>query len=250
MERSYGLIHDTHDERDFLYSSIASTGLPKNVNLWNERISIRDQSYLGSCTAFALSYIRLYWLMKRINTKFSFDPFSPLYLYWHERDLEGDVDADRGASLRSGMKILHDFGLAFEKDCPYIPALYKEHPSQRAETFASSFRIASYHRISGIEQLKQALADGFPVVSGVSIYSSFESQAVADSGVVPMPDLAKERCLGGHALAIFEYNDDTQLVTGPNSWGPKWGDNGLYHMPYAMFEDYTYVKDMWVMKDL
>ena len=88
--------------------------------------------------------------------------------------------------------------------------------------------------------IKTALVSGFPVLIGLQLYTSFESDEVAKTGVVPMPDTTKETLLGGHAVQIWAYNDSTQLFLLSNSWGKSWGlptSPGYFTMPYAYILD-------------
>ena len=52
----------------------------------------------------------------------------------------------------------------------------------------------SYSRlVQSLPQLKGCLASGYPFVFGFTVYESFESQQVAQTGIVPMP-AAGESC--------------------------------------------------------
>jgi C1A family cysteine protease len=48
--------------------------------------------------------------------------------------------------------------------------------------------------------MKGCLAEGYPFVFGFAVYSSFESDEVTRTGVVPMPDPNTEEQAGGHAV--------------------------------------------------
>lgn len=96
--------------------------------------------------------------------------------------------------------------------------------------------------------LQAALASGLPVAVGLYLYESFESQAVAENGafgsltllsvplsskpphylsprplsnagIVPMPDTAKEKSLGSHAVLLVGYDEKRGVWIGRNSWG-------------------------------
>ena len=82
---------------------------------------------------------------------------------------------------------------------------------------------------------------------GFSVYESFESQAVADTGTVPMP-APGEALLGGHAVLIVGYNDATHRFRVRNSWGPDWGDGGYFTMPYAYVTDPNLASDFWTVR--
>ena len=83
--------------------------------------------------------------------------------------------------------------------------------------------------------MKTSLASGHPFVVGISVYESFESEDVAKTGMVSMPDIYKETCLGGHAVLVVGYSDITQKWIVRNSWGDKWGDKGYFYLPYLYF---------------
>ncbi|MFH7191396.1 C1 family peptidase, partial [Klebsiella pneumoniae] len=83
-----------------------------------------------------------------------------------------------------------------------------------------------------VDHLKAALASGFPVVVGFTVYPGFESDAAAKTGVVPMPG-KKERPLGGHCVFVVGYGQTPGTFTLQNSWGPDWGDKGCFTLPEA-----------------
>ena len=111
-----------------------------------------------------------------------------------------------------------------------------------------NYQALSYRRLnnSNINDLKSALAQGFPFVCGISIYESFESSTVAESGIVPMPD-PSEKQLGGHAILCVGYNDDSKTFIMRNSWGPDWGMAGYFTLPYAYLTNINLADDFWVI---
>jgi hypothetical protein len=72
-----------------------------------------------------------------------------------------------------------------------------------------------YQRVTqDIQQLRGCLAAGYPIVFGFSVYTSFESDAVAKSGRVPNAQAEREDGVG-HALLDTNLSDDfctTKLV--------------------------------------
>jgi C1A family cysteine protease len=95
--------------------------------------------------------------------------------------------------------------------------------------------------------MKTCLASGFPIVVGISVYSSFESQAVATSGNVPMPNINKEQCLGGHAVLVVGYDDTSKHWIMRNSWGTSWGMAGYFTLPYMYLLDSNLASDLWII---
>ena len=87
--------------------------------------------------------------------------------------------------------------------------------------------------------MKNALNAGFVFELGFLVYESFESDTVAATGIMTMPT-ASEQLLGGHATCVWGFNDDFEFPGLPNgalcirnSWGPSWGNNGNFFMPYG-----------------
>lgn len=182
--------------------------------------------------------------MQKIANK-QFTSLSRLDLYWWERFIEETVDQDSGAEIRDGMKVFNQLGIAPENDYPYDIATFTNEPDAKATMDGTIFKISKYYRVQNLNSLKISLAEGLPVVTGIQVYESFESDAVAKTGIVPMPK-ANEQLLGGHAVLAVGYNDSKQQVIMRNSWGTSWGDKGYFYLPYTYFTDNNgYVTDMW-----
>ena len=70
--------------------------------------------------------------------------------------------------------------------------------------------------------MKGCLAAGYPFVFGFTVYESFESQAVAKTGDVPMPRPG-EQVLGGHAVLAVGYDDAQRRLHRPQLVGQRLG---------------------------
>lgn len=92
--------------------------------------------------------------------------------------------------------------------------------------------------------MKRYLVAGYPFVTGIAIYSEFDSDDAARTGNIPMPT-ANSEFLGGHAVVVIGYNDATQRFKFRNSWGTGWGNNGYGTLPYAYLLDPLLTSDMW-----
>jgi len=96
---------------------------------------------------------------------------------------------------------------------------------------ATKDKAVQYESIQTLGDLKDAIASNLSVVFGFTVYESFESQAVAQTGVMPMPKKS-EAVVGGHAVLAVGYSDAKGHVIVRNSWGASWGDHGYFYMPY------------------
>lgn len=214
--------------------------LPPKVSLRDQCTPVRDQGSLGACTAFALC--ACLELRGTIVT-------SPLFLYFRERLLEGDPLQDQGASLASGTQVIKTTGVCLETLWPYIQSKYAASPPPQAYSDASNRQCKKTKALQPGE-IKSQLADGVPVVVGILCYASFESVAVQETGVVPMPDTANEPSLGGHAIALVGYDDDAGVFLAKNSWGANWGDGGYLTIPYGYIYDGTLTSEIFAISPL
>jgi C1A family cysteine protease len=242
----YGWVPDIPDHRDFLYKAISKAPalLPDSVNLESQCSPIENQLNLGSCTGNALAGALEFLEMK---SGVPFEDMSRLFIYYNERVIEHSVKSDSGAMIRDGIKSLAKQGACSEKKWPYVVSRFSRKPSAACYKEALKHRIISYHRILTLDEMRASLADGFPFVFGFTVYESFESRKVAQSGVVPMPQRG-ERAVGGHAVLAVGYHDADQRFTVRNSWGTDWGKKGYFTMPYDYAANRDLADDFWTIR--
>jgi C1A family cysteine protease len=245
MKHIYNLHRDPPDRRDHIMPYPLRVFVPDSVDLRPHCSPIYDQGQLGSCSANAIGGALDF--MHHMADGTFFGP-SRLFIYFNERTLEGTIPDDAGACLRDGIKSVNAQGACTETTWPYDVTQFAVTPPQSAYIEAQNFQAISYRRVPlFLPMVKSALAVGLPVVIGIQIYDSFESDAVAQTGNVPMPDTQAEQLLGGHAVCIVGYDDATQTFLVRNSWGAAWGDAGHFHLPYAFVANPTLTSDAWAI---
>jgi len=242
----YGWMPDVPDHRDLVYAAARITTLPPSVDLRPGCPPVYDQGQLGSCTANAIAAAIQFEQIRQKEPK----PFAPsrLFIYYNERVMEHTVGQDAGAQIRDGMKSVNHIGACPETDWPYVITKFAQKPPTRAFKDARLGKALSYQRVvQTLDQMKGCLASGLPIVLGISVYESFESQQVARSGIVPMPPIS-EKLLGGHAILAVGYNDAEQRFVMRNSWGTSWGMQGHFTIPYAYLTDSNLCDDLWMIQ--
>lgn len=244
--RRYGWRPDVPDQRDLIYRASRLTApLPSKVDLHAAFPVVYDQGDLGSCTANALAGAIDF---ERKKQKLPLLTPSRLFIYYNERALENSVSSDSGATLRDGMKTVGAQGACNESMWPYDVARFAAMPSSLCYAAALQHRTISYRRLAqDLKQMKSCLASGYPFVFGFTVYSSFASDAVAQTGKVPLPR-ASESTLGGHACVIAGYSDASQRFLCRNSWGSAWGVNGHFTLPYEYVLNGNLADDFWTIR--
>ncbi len=195
--KGYGWIPDLPDQRDHLYAAPPEylLKLPPLVDLRPQCPPVFDQGQLGSCTANAIAAAIEFERMKQ-----KLQDFIPsrLFIYYDERAMEGTADSDSGAQIRDGIKSVANQGACPENEWPYDISKFMVKPGQQCYQDALKDRAVQYSRVArNLDQMKGCLASGYPFVFGFTVYQSFESPAVAKSGIAPMPQHG-DAPVGGH----------------------------------------------------
>lgn len=239
--RRFHWLPDLPDARDLRYSR-QKTEFPAEIDLRPQMSDVENQLELGSCTAQALA-----GCLEATDKSKSFEA-SRLFIYYNERRILGTINEDSGAFLRDGIKSLARWGVCEERLHPHRIARFREKPSCWAYRDAARRKISRYERLKGGMEMLDCLASGKPFVFGFMVYSSFESNEVASTGIVPMPRY-NERALGGHAVAAVGYKliDNKKYFIVRNSWGRDWGDGGYFYMPAAYLIDSNLSDDFWTL---
>ena len=253
----YGWRPDLPDQRDLLYATPhpVALSLPPRADLRPGCPPVYDQGQLSSCTANAIAGAVEFDQIKLKLAKFV--P-SRLFIYYNERDIEHDVESDGGAQIRDGIKSMASQGVCPETLWPYSDQTtaatpgatcpFAQKPSPPCYAEAKKHTVKLYQRLTPIlNTLKGCLASGYPFVLGITVYETFESDEVAKTGIVPLPQ-AKEKVVGGHAVLAVGYNDNAQQFIVRNSWGPKWGLKGYFMIPYGYLTNTNLADDFWTVR--
>jgi C1A family cysteine protease len=218
-----------------------------------------DQGYLGSCTGHAIAgnveFIEMAELKNNAATAQAqlifeagkFNSVSRLFIYYNERLLEGDPGQDNGAMLRTGVAVMRKYGVCRESIWSYSDVLAFNNPSPPAYAEAVQHKVLISYRISDLFHMKHSLATGNPFVFGIMCYASFLGEAVAKTGVIPMPGWG-DSPQGGHALCCVGYDDSRQAFLVRNSWGTQWGIAGYCWIPYAYMTNTNLSDDFWTLR--
>jgi C1A family cysteine protease len=243
LSKGYGWRRPLLPRRRPMMSPLFDGTLPSSVDLRPNCPPVYDQGDLGSCTANAFGGLAEFLYMKGGQT--GYVP-SRLFIYYNERAIEGTISTDSGASLSDGANVLATQGCPHESLWWYNTAKFAVKPNKKVFADGMSHLVSG---VAGVNQnaadMKGILATGNPIAIGFTVYDSFESDAVAATGIVPMPNESTEQVLGGHAVLVVGYDDSKNWWIVRNSWGASWGAAGYFYMPYQYLLDPNLSDDFW-----
>lgn len=230
MSRIYNLKPQAEDKRDYIYKP-HSLEVPTTHFLNDTQMiqaPILDQGNLGSCLPNAVSAQFYILSVGKII-------LSRLQLYMITRATDGSsLTEDSGSTIRGCMKAISKYGLTSEKIWPYNISNFDKLAPLPAFTNTYKLNKFVYTFIKqDLTSIKQVLSSGNPIVIGILVYSSFESDNATNYGIIPLPNTSKETLLGGHAVLLIGYDDKTSVFKFQNSWGTEWGDKGYGYIPYS-----------------
>lgn len=251
----FHLAADPPDHRDYAYLPPAAASLPAALDLRSAAAGfppVYHQGVLNSCTANAVAAV-LAFDIRRQAADDRFDP-SRLFIYYNERYAEHKVGlpvyGNHGAPayMRDAIKTVADTGFCSETDWPYDQSKFDIRPPDPLYHAARHHRGAEYRRIpQDLAAMKACLAEGFPFVCGIVIFSSYREPDVAATGNIPLP-AADDAQLGGHGIAVVGYDDTARRFAIRNSFGESWGVHGYGTIPYEFLTDPAMALDFWTIR--
>lgn len=248
--RAYGYLADKTDARDFQFTPARPvTGLPALLDLRGNRNypASYDQGYWGSCVGNAVAFAVSHALHVP-SPSAEFAQFSRLQIYYQARLLEGNQGSDAGCQIRDAIKVVSKGGVAPEALWDYRDEHVFNPPTPDVLDAGRPNTAVRYARLSPeVGSICGALASGHPVVFGTLVYPSFESDEVARTGLVPMPEEGVQP-LGGHAMVIVGYDMKRRVFFVRNSWSPQHGDHGHLYMPFDYVASLRYSSDFWTVQ--
>lgn len=232
------------DPRDHIASLPIITVLPTSVDMKPDVFEVENQGSFGSCTANA-GCSALEMIYKRRKTPVD---LSRLYLYYYTRKFSG-ITGDLGAYPRDIGKALKEYGVCLETTWEYTAEKLELEPSVVATTEAVQFKIASYEQLIGdkVLQIKNAVAQGIPVLLTMVVHNSFFSVSGEWHGQTWDTVTSPTNTVAGlHEVLVIGYDDSSQRLLVENSWGPSFGDGGFFGMPYSIANS-SAVGELWIL---
>ena len=221
--------------------------LPERISLEQFAPERLDQGQQGSCVAWASAYAARTIVQAKANGG---DPdaqaFSPSYLY---NQIKIDNSDCQGSYIFRAMEHMLDGGVLPFSRFGYTDQSCSKLPTEEERAQAGRFRIKGFQRLSlnGDDQrtdmlaMKQQLSQGSPVVIGMMVGGSFMQEMEGQEVWNPRQSDYQQAGFGGHAMCVIGYDDFKEggAFQIMNSWGPRWGRNGIAWVRYADFDHFA-----------
>ena len=251
---------------------------PSAMQLCAYKGPTRNQGQEGSCCGNAgaskidLDYRQFSDWPNRLIQPAQFEA-SAEFVYLCDLIADGNLGTDAGSSLHQTAMTISQKGACTNTLMPYSDSQFSTAPTAAQYAAGLLYRMDPYHFLPDLAAMKACLAPsaagpGHSFIFGINVYDSFEADW-AKPGFMPMPNLATENYLGGHAQHAIAFDDTIKFPDGStggilvqNSWGDKdvWtsgidapghSDGGCYWMPFAYFTgsdpaNGPFVSDAWV----
>ena len=214
---------DTMDFRDQMFIPTL-VEVPTKIELKdykNWQVPILDQGTEGACTGFGLATM-VHYLMRKRKVVPDTTTISPHMLYQlAKRYDEWPGDNYEGSSARGAMKGWHKHGVCAD-------SIWKKEKrlAPKASTDAATRPLGAYFRVNhrDLVAMHSAIVEVGILYASATVHAGWDN--VKADGIIKMQD----QILGGHAFAIVAFDEHGFWIQ--NSWGKKWGNEGLARISY------------------
>ncbi|AKL95033.1 hypothetical protein CACET_c15840 [Clostridium aceticum] len=150
---------------------------------------------------------------------------------------EDGIPNTPGTYIRVAMKIIQKYGLCPEKFCPSGKGVKNTVLTDTMMRQAAQYKIKAYYQLQGLEEIKNAIANGMYVAVGTMVTeNNWKTNIDKNKGHLNKPD---GTLLGGHATFLMSFDNYYKFADligyqeGQNSWGKEWANQGRYFISYA-----------------
>ena len=232
--RVYDALRDVPDIRDRIYEPTLNslpTVMPPPRNLY-----IMNQGSEGSCTGFALAAV-VNLLLRNFKpaSPAAKQTVSPHMLYTMARRYdEWPGDKYEGSSLRGALRGFYNTGSCSELLWP---------TREQDELTVDAAKDARQRALGAYYRLRPTLSDYHAAISETGVV--YVSASVHPGWDHPAKGRIEPRAGGQlHAFALVGYDEEGFWVQ--NSWGKRWGQQGIAHWAYKDWA--TNIEDAWVLQ--
>ncbi|MBB6048368.1 C1 family peptidase [Armatimonas rosea] len=247
-ERICNLIPSKDTETDWSIDSGLMAGalgavaaLPPSVDLRATWWKVGDQGSTGSCVGWATADGVMRYLLTNANKLKKTERLSPRFIWMASKETDQFTTRPEsfietaGTALKAAADICRKYGTVLEPRLPFTVSSNMYLGDE--DTFyaeAAQRRAASYFNAQkDLDQWRQALASGKPILVGLSVDREWDT-AAERAGKLDTFQPTTTR--GGHAVCVVGYTADGRFIL-RNSWGTAWGDQGFAYASPAYIQE-------------
>lgn len=220
----------------------SAPGCPQKVDLRPYMSAVEDQRQSNSCAANAVAGAYEYLATRAAlrDEEEQVGEISRLFIYYVgrkrdqiNRNKQFMGIADEGMTLQGAIEAVQLKGAALQSAWPFELQHINRRPSEQAFSQAMRYKVGEAMKIEvDLNQMRQVLNDGYPIIFGLKLTSSFFQPDF--DGFIATPDASDPRSAshGLHAMLIVGYNDRQKRMIVRNSWGTDWGSDGYCFLSY------------------
>lgn len=210
--------------------------LPSKVDLKPNVEEIEDQLNFSSCVGQSSSSA----LEVLLDQAGQYKKTSAHFIYYIARARQGGTITDDGTSISTAFAEMTKLGACEDS---YWPMSKPINTKPGTDAYANGLLnlVDRYETCRDVNDVKVALASGYPVVFGTPLLDPFfdikgklsTHLAQYNPGEIKYTE---SNYVGNHAMCIVGYDDAGGYFIVENSWGPSYADGGFVAISYESFE--------------
>lgn len=155
---------------------------------------------------------------------------------------------DRSLSIKNTLHILEKVGTVSEDIIGF--GEYPDHDERFIGIETKPPKLIKYRKVEqSKEQFKRALDAGYPIIFGMSLYSSALTEGTFKTGEIKMPTKS-DQVVGGISMVLVGYDNKKKHWIVRNNWGKQWGDKGYGYIPFSYLINPQLANSFWVIYKL
>lgn len=233
MKRVLNIVKAPASKAAPVYRCSKPVEVPSSFSLEHAAPPTRDQGQEGSCGGQSATEV-MYGYRNLHITK-PIVPLDTLFsandIYWRARARMGETQEDSGVDNVALATAMVRDGMCEERFRPYNDEDFQAEPTPVQSVNAGLHKLGAYHLVTSTRDMCEVLFSKYPMVLGVTLYSSFMDEQAERTGIIPMPKPG-ESIEGGHDMSVWAYDKSMKIGSAIgaikllNHWSDTWGCPG------------------------
>lgn len=196
------------------------------------------------------------WLISKMfgyNRKPTFE-ISRLHNYWNSKIYEYTPIHDFGSiMLESSLITVKERRICPETIWGYDKELIDVQPKLSVDLASGGYPYNINYKIlsdepnldayaNSVELIKSELYHHHPVVVGIVLFDNWNSNS---NGLIPVPEIGKDKLIGSHTITIVGYNNRKKYFIFQNTLGEIWGSHGFGTIEYEYISNSDFCGDVY-----